>query len=190
MAYWKGTIAPRVTGALASAMDVFPTIARLAGAPLPTDRHFDGVDLSPVLLHGADTAHEDLYHPSCDGGRGGPGQCAPGGSLQAMRLGSMKAHWETGGVPECGGARHPCRPFRNGTDVLLFDLDADPAEARPLDTTTAAHAAIVQEMRARRAAVLEDIASTPRSTVNWKTGPAGKAAVCCNPEHVTCRCKD
>ena len=94
-----------MTGALASAMDVLPTIANLAGAPLPTDRSYDGVDLGPVLRGASDEAHETLFHPSCVGGKGGPGQCAPGGSLQAMRLGSMKAHWEAGGVPECGCAR-------------------------------------------------------------------------------------
>jgi len=72
-------VADRIDALEADLREVEPALtATLAEIP----SHFDGVDLSPVLLHGADTAHEDLYHPSCDGGRGGPGQCEPGGSLQ------------------------------------------------------------------------------------------------------------
>ena len=46
-----------------SMMDVFPTIASLAGVDLPTDRVIDGLDLMP-LLKGETTApsHDFLFH--------------------------------------------------------------------------------------------------------------------------------
>ncbi|HUK19594.1 MAG TPA: sulfatase [Bryobacteraceae bacterium] len=51
VARWTGTIpAGRTSDALASMMDVFPTVARLCGAPLPS-KPLDGIDIWP-LLHG------------------------------------------------------------------------------------------------------------------------------------------
>lgn len=48
--YWKGKIARGgVSNSLASNIDVLPTLAALAGAPLP-DHKIDGVSMLPVLL--------------------------------------------------------------------------------------------------------------------------------------------
>ena len=50
LAWWPGSIAPRGEMAeVASNLDVFPTIARLAGAALPRDRVIDGRSLDGVL---------------------------------------------------------------------------------------------------------------------------------------------
>ncbi|TKC38229.1 hypothetical protein EI555_016873, partial [Monodon monoceros] len=46
-----------------SNMDIFPTVAKLAGSPLPEDRIIDGRDLMPLLQgrsHRSD--HEFLFH--------------------------------------------------------------------------------------------------------------------------------
>jgi arylsulfatase A-like enzyme len=52
-AYWPGKIQPVTsTDALAYAADIFPTLAALAGAPLPA-KPLDGVDLAPVLFKNA-----------------------------------------------------------------------------------------------------------------------------------------
>ena len=37
------------------------------GLPLPPHRHFDGIDISPVLFDGAEQAHSSLFHPNSGG---------------------------------------------------------------------------------------------------------------------------
>ena len=50
VARWTGKIKPRVSNATLSTLDFFPTFLSLAGLALPTDRIFDGIDVSAVLL--------------------------------------------------------------------------------------------------------------------------------------------
>ena len=47
--WWPGTVRPSVVTDIGSAMDLFVTAARLAGAAPPTDRTIDGVDLRAPL---------------------------------------------------------------------------------------------------------------------------------------------
>ena len=64
VASWKGMIKPgQVSHALVSSLDYLPTFASLAGVALPSDREYDGMDITNVLLHGATSAHETLFHP-------------------------------------------------------------------------------------------------------------------------------
>jgi arylsulfatase A-like enzyme len=42
-------------------MDFFPTIAGLAGAPLPTHQKIDGVNLSPLLMKGQQIDKRTLF---------------------------------------------------------------------------------------------------------------------------------
>jgi arylsulfatase len=50
MIRWPGHITPRSTNAMFSIMDFFPTLAKFAGAKVPTDRPIDGIDQSDLLL--------------------------------------------------------------------------------------------------------------------------------------------
>src|SRR5690606_23841397 len=51
IARWPGRIEPgRVTNELATAMDLFTTLAALCGAEMPSDRTIDGRDISPLLF--------------------------------------------------------------------------------------------------------------------------------------------
>lgn len=53
------------TDALASTMDLLPTIAALTGTPLPEDRAIDGLDISPLLTGDSGTPSprkEFLYY--------------------------------------------------------------------------------------------------------------------------------
>jgi arylsulfatase len=51
MVRWPGKVAPgRVSDEIVHAVDLFPTLASLAGAAVPKDRPIDGVDQSAFLL--------------------------------------------------------------------------------------------------------------------------------------------
>src|SRR6185312_2749444 len=52
---WPGRIRPRVSYAMFSIMDFFPTLAGFAGGKLPDDRPIDGVDQTDLLLGRSDT---------------------------------------------------------------------------------------------------------------------------------------
>jgi arylsulfatase A-like enzyme len=50
MIRWRGKIRPQVSNEMFSEMDFFPTLAKFAGAKIPTDRPIDGIDQSAYLL--------------------------------------------------------------------------------------------------------------------------------------------
>ena len=58
--------------------------SRLSGIPIPTDREYDGVDLTPVLMGKSDTAHTVLFHPNS-------GASGVNGMLDAVRYQNYKA---------------------------------------------------------------------------------------------------
>jgi len=78
--WWPGTI-PAGTSCdeLATAMDLYPTFAGLAGAAIPDDRTIDGKDIAPLLLGavGAKTPHDRFFYQQ-------------GGKLAAVRSGDWK----------------------------------------------------------------------------------------------------
>ena len=52
--YWPGHVpAGRVSDSLLSALDIYPTIASIAGIPLPKYRSYDGMDIKDVLYGGS-----------------------------------------------------------------------------------------------------------------------------------------
>jgi arylsulfatase A-like enzyme len=59
---WPGKIKPnQVSHEKVMTMDFFPTIARLAGAPLPTRQKVDGVDISRLLIKGKPIKKRTLF---------------------------------------------------------------------------------------------------------------------------------
>ncbi|MBA3302813.1 MAG: sulfatase [Acidimicrobiia bacterium] len=98
---WPGHVTPgRVTKEVATAMDLYPTLAGLCGADLAEDRTIDGRDIAPLLLtDDAPSPHEAFFYYWMD-------------DLEAVRVGRWKLHY----------AKHPTR----GTE--LYDLEADPGE--------------------------------------------------------------
>ena len=152
---------------LSSTLDYLPTIAALAGVRLPTDRSFDGIDLLPVLLgqHGAQ-GHSGLFHPNSADSQGEALEGAGvQGALDAVRHLQYKAVWQTGGAFGCGDGNR-ARPERF-EPPLLFDLDADPQEATPLDP--AAHALVLVTVARLRAAKEADINASFRSVSRYAT---------------------
>jgi arylsulfatase A-like enzyme len=103
----------------AMTIDVLPTLAALAGAPLP-DRTIDGRDIRPLLTGepGAASPHEALYFYW-------------GEELQAVRSGRWKLHFPHAyrsltGTPGSGGK--PAGYSQAQIELALFDLQADPTE--------------------------------------------------------------
>jgi arylsulfatase A len=91
LAWWPGRIpAGTSTDAITAMIDILPTLAARAGAPLPTDRKLDGVDLWPVLTGTPAQPPRDvfLYHR--------------GFELEAVRSGPWKLHLARGELYHLG----------------------------------------------------------------------------------------
>lgn len=124
IARWPGKIpAGSVCHEPAMTIDLFPTVARITGAPLPATR-IDGEDILPLLTHaeGASSpqkAYFFYYHV---------------GELQAVRSGRWKLilphKYRTmqGQTPGKDGKPGQYRMVQVGME--LYDLQADPGETR------------------------------------------------------------
>jgi len=122
---WPGRIPAGVSsGSLASTLDLLPTFAALAGAPLPKNK-IDGVDLSPLLSGDESAAPRErmaFYYP--EGGKHD--------QLQAVTDGRFKLHLPhehrsyEGVEPGMDGMPGPYATGK--TDLALFDLDHDIGE--------------------------------------------------------------
>jgi arylsulfatase A-like enzyme len=107
--WWPGTVHPSVVTDMGSAMDLFVTAVRLAGAELPADRVIDGVDLRAPLTGSGPSPRKVLpYYWDSE--------------LRAIRKGAYKAHFITSGAYGEGEPRMEHNP------PLLFNLAEDPGE--------------------------------------------------------------
>jgi arylsulfatase A-like enzyme len=109
LAAWPGRIpAGTISGAFATTMDLLPTFAGLAGATLPKDREYDGVDILPQLeakAEGREALHYYYF----------------GSDLRAVRKGPWKLHVATNDAAVGGPVVRHDRP-------LLYNLPEDPSE--------------------------------------------------------------
>ncbi len=108
IARWKGRIpGGAVCSELISLMDLYPTLALLAGAEIPTDREIDGHDIRPLLFaeSGAVSPYEAFYYYYVN-------------QLQAVRSGPWKLYLRGGSQPDAV-AKKSCE---------LYNLAADPQE--------------------------------------------------------------
>ena len=82
IARWPGRIAAgRECNALASAMDLLPTLVNVAGGNVPTDRKLDGHDMADLLFTDAGSSHYECF-------------CYyRGNNLEAVRCGRWKLHF-------------------------------------------------------------------------------------------------
>lgn len=113
IAWWPGTVAAaRVSTALGSNMDIFPTAVELAGGRMPGDREIDGVSLVPLLRGEREQVHDVLYYYG-------------GTRLLAVRKGTWKAY--VAQPPDAPPGR-PIGGVAAPTPGALYDLDRDPAE--------------------------------------------------------------
>ncbi|MCR9262176.1 MAG: sulfatase [Pseudomonadaceae bacterium] len=105
--WWPGRLQPGVVSEVGSAMDVFNTVASLAGADASTA--VDGVDLSPVLFDGGESPRDEVAFYRR-------------GQLYAYRKGPWKAHFITEGAYQ----QPPGRAVHD--TPVLYHLHTDPSE--------------------------------------------------------------
>ncbi len=126
IARWPGTLRPRVNDAIGMNIDLLPTIAAIAGVPLPPDVEIDGRDLMSVWARGAASPHEQLILFNNE-------------RVAALRTPRWKyvvrSHYRTYNVP-LGALGMP----------LLFDIGQDPGETINMAPR---HPHIAADMRAR-----------------------------------------
>lgn len=129
IAWWPGRIPARtVCDAAMSEMDVLPTLVKLAGGELPTDRRIDGKDIWP-LLSGQTTAspHDALFYFN-------------GLKLEAVRSGPWKLAIAPQGTGLPTGAAEPVKH----TGPRLYHLDTDIGE---LTDVAAQHPEVVARLQ-------------------------------------------
>jgi arylsulfatase A-like enzyme len=107
--YWPGKIKPMIVTDIGSTLDLFATIANLAGAEVPTDREMDSYDLAPTLFNGEASPRKEMFYYRNQ-------------NLFAVRLGSYKAHFITMSEYVKDKKRTEHNP------PILFNLDHDPGE--------------------------------------------------------------
>ncbi len=112
-----------VTDAPASALDIFPTVAALAGAPLPADRPLDGRDITGLLRRQEKCVPEFVFYYYC------------GENLCAVRAGNWKL---------LIAVRNMGRKHSEETKPRLYDLASDIGEARDV---AAEHPDVVERLK-------------------------------------------
>jgi arylsulfatase A len=141
---------------VAATIDLLPTIAKLAGAPLP-ERKIDGKDIWPLLSGqaGAKTPHEAYYFYW-------------GRELQAVRSGKWKLHFPheyraLTGTPGQDGRPNGYSQQRIG--LALYDLEADVGEK---NNVAEQHPEVVARLTALAEKAREDLgdALTQRKGAN------------------------
>lgn len=134
-----------------TAMDFFPTFLSFAGVDVPTDRVYDGVSLEKLLLSSKEV--------SADSTELDPHECIflwREKDLYAIRCGQYKAHFITRSgfdFSDLGVVQDP---------PLLYNVEWDPGEAIPLNTSHAKNKKIVVDLQfaaARHKATIEFVPS-------------------------------
>jgi arylsulfatase A-like enzyme len=122
--WWPGKIPSGVVMEMATTMDLLPTFCSLANVKIPTDRVYDGYDISPVIFGtGSNPRDVVLYYRDVD--------------VFAIRKGAYKAHFMT-------QSEYGTDPMVVHETPLLYDLMTDPSEKYDI---TKDHPEIISEMK-------------------------------------------
>ena len=138
--YWKGMVEPEVSEVPVIAMDLFPTLSELIGQPLPEDRIYDGVSLTPLFNGGELSRAEEapFYYYNCE-------------NLQAVRVGDWKLHLPRTKAQMPWWSTAKAKPIATPE---LYNLSTDVAEANDV---AAEHPERVSEMIALAEATREKL---------------------------------
>ncbi|CAL9695288.1 unnamed protein product [Knipowitschia caucasica] len=180
IAFWPGKVSPGVTHALASTLDILPTVAKLSGATLPPVA-LDGVDISETLFRQAPSKRQSMMFWSLN-----PSKQI---GLHALRLGQYKAYFYTHGSDKSSTGPDPdcVAPMASHNPPLVFDLDSDPSELYSLSMKDRPD--LLDRIMAAKAS-LEASMEFGESQIDKGRDP--HLEPCCNPEcspkPSCCRC--
>lgn len=139
IACWPGKIpAGQVCREPAMTIDVLPTLAKLVGAELSSERKIDGLDIWPLLsgTPGAKSPHDALWFYW-------------GNGLEAVRSGKWKLHLPHDYRSLTGAAGNGGKPAGYSTGKIglsLYDLKADRGETKNVAEQNAEVVARLQEI--------------------------------------------
>jgi arylsulfatase A len=126
IAWWPKHIKPgQVTHQLASSLDLFPTIMKVTGGAMPSDRIYDGFDMSGILFANGASERKVMFYYN-------------GSELYAARKGPFKAHF----VTWPGYAKE--KPEKHDPPVL-YNVEEDPGEKFDL---AAQHPDVITDIKA------------------------------------------
>ena len=112
---WPGRIPARVSNAIYHAVDLYPTLARLTGSRIPSDRPIDGVDQSPFWMDDKDVSGRESILIFC------------AERLQAVKWRNYKVHFYL--------QETMVSPAEKLGIPLLFNLYTNPQEDEDEPTT-------------------------------------------------------
>ncbi|KAJ8037951.1 Arylsulfatase G [Holothuria leucospilota] len=180
LAYWPGTIeGGRVSDELVSMMDIYPTMASLAGIDMPGNRIYDGIDISNILLDEPfSSKNRVLYHPLYIYENG-----LYNGKMGAVQIDEYKAVYETGGIPECGGL---FGPSTRHDPPLIFNVKEDPMESTPIDPGSSEYQSVLMKVNQALVDLEQSLLQDNTTVVDYTSNSC--VMLCCNPLNVVCRC--
>ena len=142
---WPGEVpAGSTCSAVATSMDLYPTLVGLCGANVPVDVVIDGRDIAALFRSGDDAAtpHDAFFYYR-------------GNDLEAVRSGQWKLHLAKGGQEA----------------VQLFDLADDPGESIDVQL---ANSAIVAELQTHADRARAELGDARLGMVGAGVRPAGR----------------
>ena len=183
--HWKDHIRPGVNSGILTSMDLYPSLARLAGAGVPDDRIIDGIEMSDLLLGKTEESPRDtFFYYMCN-------------NLEAVRVGDWKLHLCR--RPNAGKPTEADRPAEGGPGHAeskslarleqpvreLYNLREDPGETRNVYD---AHPGIVSALHQKAEACRCDIGDEFTRTAGQNIRPAGhvknaRPLTCYDPDH-------
>jgi arylsulfatase A-like enzyme len=162
VARWPGRIPKGAVGTLpAMTIDLLPTLAKLAGAPVPAEGIIDGRDVWPLLTArpNARAPHDALYFYW-------------GSELHAVRSGRWKLHLPHpySSLEAAGHDGSPGRYVRKEIPLSLFDLETDAGETANVADR---HPAVVKQLLEYAERARDDLGDSLTTRVGKNLRPAG-----------------
>lgn len=124
IAWMPGTVkSNQISSAVATSMDLFPTLLKMASVELPKNLPLDGNDIKELLTGKKDKVTDTVYFYDVN-------------NLYAIRQGAFKAHFQT-------NASYASKPATVHTPPLLYNLEHDPSEKYEIGKN---HPEIIEQM--------------------------------------------